>query len=187
MSSRIPAARAAGPTAPSRRASSTREHPDAAESRLEGPGELELTPGRARIRPQLAQPGPHRVDRRGIQLDRAAADRDAGEQEAMPERLSVDLLGPILERGEGHRARSEPDAGADRADVVQVVVDALELEQHRPRDPQLAVGLQAGGVLDRLRVGQGIRDRARCAGALDVGQRRLAIPPSAARSSPRCL
>ncbi len=72
----------------------------------------------------------------------------------MTECLSVDLLSPILEGGEGHRARSEPDAGADRADVVQVVVDALELEQHRPSDPKLAVGLQAGGVLDGVGVGE---------------------------------
>ena len=91
----------------------------------------------------------HRVGARRRRASTALrADCDGVEQEAVPERLRVDLLGAVLERGEGHRAGREADAGADRADVVQVVVDALELEQHRAGDAR-ARGRAAGRARPR--------------------------------------
>ena len=49
---------------------------------------------------------------------------------------------------------------------MEVVVDALELEQHRPGGAQLAVGLKREGALDRVCVGDGVGDRAGGARAL---------------------
>ena len=43
---------------------------------------------------------------------------------------------------------------------MEVVVDALELEQQRPAAAQLIVGVQAEGRFAGLRVGDRVRDRA---------------------------
>ena len=83
----------------------------------------------------------------------------------------VDVLRAVLERGEGHRAGREPDAGAQRADVVEVVVEALELERERASDAQVAVGPQSACLLDGVRVSHHVGHRARRAGPLDVRQR----------------
>ena len=105
----------------------------------------------------------------------------------MAERSRVDLLSAVLERGERHRSGREADAGTDRADVVEVVVDALELEQHVRETRSPRSGAEPVRVLDRLRVGDGVRDRAGRAGPLDVGERTSVSWPSAARSRPPVL
>ena len=55
--------------------------------------------------------------------------------------------------------------------VVEVVVDALELQQQRARAGQLAIGGETKCLLAGLRVGDAIADGARGAGALRVRQR----------------
>ena len=72
-----------------------------------------------------------RARRRAITRARWRPTRDRVEEEAVAGQALVEPLRALLERGEGHRARREADARADRRDVVEVVVETLELEQQR--------------------------------------------------------
>ena len=110
---------------------------------------------RARARPRRRPSRSSRSSARiasaaaGVELDACRARRDRAEQEPVPARLSVDLLRTVLEGGERHRARSEPDAGADRADVVEVVVERARARAAacgRPADRDRATGPTASST-----------------------------------------
>ncbi len=91
-----------------------------------------------------------------VEVEGAAADRDGAEQEAVAGQALVQAPGVVDERGEAARAGRDADAGADRADVVERVPDALELEQDRPGPRELARGLEAERLLARVRVRDGV-------------------------------
>ncbi len=105
-----------------------------------------------------------------VELERAAPDCDRPEQEPMAREACVQPARVVDEGGEAARAGGEADAGADRADVVEGVPDALELEQDRPRAGELRGGREAERLLARLRVRNGVRDPAAGARACDDRQ-----------------
>ena len=101
--------------------------------------------------------------------------------------LRVEPHRALLQRGEGHVPGGEADAGADRGDVVEVVVEALELEQQRAGAAQLRVEGEPDAALAGLGVGDRVGDGAGAAGALGEASPSPSSRPSAARSRPRCL
>ena len=147
------------------------EYADAVQPRLERGGELEVAPGRGGVGVQVAQPHAGVGGGVCIELEAAARERDGAEQESMAGEFGVEPLGAFLERGEGHRAGGEADARAQRADVVEVVVETLELERERARDAKVAVGPEPERVLDGVRVGDRVGHRARGARTLRVRER----------------
>ena len=143
------------------------ERPDLAEAILQRGRRTAAAarPSRAPRRARAARDA-HGRSRCTAKRQRAPADADCSEQEPVPGQAQIEPLRAFLERRVGHRSRREADAGADRRDVVEVVVDALELEQQRPRAAQLIVGVQAERRLAGMRVGDRVRDRAGAACAL---------------------
>ena len=131
---------------------------------------------------------PRVAHRSFVEVESAAADRDGAEQEPVAGEPLVQPPGVVDERGEAARAGREPDPGADRADVVERVPDALELEQDRPGAGELGRGLEAERLLARVRVGDGVaspsspRRRGRRRGA----RRRAAAPRPLARARDAC-
>ncbi len=85
----------------------------------------------------------------------------------MPREARVQASRLVRQREEAVVARSEPDAGADGADVVQRVPDPLELEQDRPRPGHLGRRLLPEQLLAGLRIRDGVRHPARRAGTGD--------------------
>ena len=88
----------------------------------------------------------------------------------MPGEGQVEAHRALLERGESHVPRGEPDSRADRGDVVEVVVEPLQLEQERAGASQLPRRREAEDALAGQRVGDRVGDRAGAAGSLGKGQ-----------------
>jgi len=110
------------------------EHADAGEAVLERCDELQLPPGRCVLVTDLGQLGPQLEAVAVCDRDVAGADVHGSEQEAVAGQTLVEPLGTFLERGVSHRPGREADPGADHREVVEMVVDAFELEQQGP-DP----------------------------------------------------
>ena len=83
----------------------------------------------------------------------------------MPGEAVVESAGAFGERGEGLLPGGEADAGADRGDVVEVVLDALEFEQHGPGACEVAVGVEPERGLAGVRVGDAVLATAQAAQA----------------------
>ena len=101
---------------------------------------------------------------------RAATDLHRSEQEPMAGKPRVQSPGVVHERCEAARSGRQPDAGADRGDVVERVPDALELEQDRACAGELGRGHEAESLFARVRVRHGVCDPAACARAGDDRQ-----------------
>ena len=163
------------------------EHADVVEAGLDRGGEGELAPGAHRVRAELAQLAPERVRARRRHLRPARADGDRAEEEAMADEALVQAQRPLLERGEGHVARGEADPGADLGEVVQVVVEALQLQQQGAAAAGFAVGHQPQRRFRRQRVGDRVGDRAGAAGALGEGERGDRLRPRGGPLEPAVL
>ncbi len=91
----------------------------------------------------------------------------------MPEGPQVELLRAVLQRGERHRAGREANPRTDRADVMEVVVETLELERDGTQDAQLAVRLQTAPILNGLGERDRVCDEAGSASASRMGESTL--------------
>jgi hypothetical protein len=111
------------------------EDADAAQALLQRGDELQLSPAGRVLLANRSQLASGVLGLLAVERYCAVADGDGVKQEAVPGEALVEPLGALLERGVGHRSGREPDPGADHGDVVQVVVDALELEQERAGAP----------------------------------------------------
>ncbi len=172
-----PAARAAGPTAPSRRASSRESSPTPPSRAWTEAAKLSSRQASAASSPISRRTPRARSDSAAESASSAGADGDRAEEEAVAGELPVEPLRPLLQRREGHVPGRETDPGADRGDVVEVVVEALELEQQGPRPARFARRGQAQRRLAGERVGDRVGDRAGAAGALGERQARLRLRP----------
>ena len=93
------------------------------------------------------------------QLALHPAERDRAPQEARPEEPFLDGDEAFPEHlGPAGRDR-EGDVGRDRADVGDVVVQPLQLEEHRPQVAGASRHLDARQPFDGVRIGQGVPDR----------------------------
>src|SRR5665647_1800174 len=89
----------------------------------------------------------------------AARDHDASEEAIAGEPL-VHLLEALLQAHPGGGAVVERGAGADVADVADVVVEPLQLESDATDEPGPRRGVDVGNLLECLTVTQAVRDRA---------------------------
>ncbi len=134
-------------------------------SRVRSRSEVERWTSRHARPPRVGGAAPARSPRRlPRHREVAAAEGDGVEQEAVAADRPVDPLRPLLERREGHRPRREPDPRADLADVVEVVVEPLQLEEQGAGAAKGRARPQAGGLLGGLRAGHAVGHRAGAAG-----------------------
>ena len=85
---------------------------------------------------------------------------DQTPEEAIAGEPLVRLLEALLQAHPGGGTVVEGGAGADVADVADVVVEPLQLEGNAPDEPGPRRGVDAGDLLERLTVAEGVRDRA---------------------------
>ena len=163
------------------------EDPHPAEPSLHRGGEADLAPGPRRVLAQLAKLAARPIGRRRRQVEAAGADLDRSEQEAVTGEGLVEAHRALLQRGEGHVPGGEADPGADGADVVEVVVEPLQLEQQRAGAPQLPGRGEAEDALAGLRVGDRVGDGAGPAGPLGEGQPIGQLPPLGGALEPAVL
>ena len=109
-----------------------------------GRTESRATPRPCRAEAREVLPGPARSagEDRSSALAPTATDP---EQEAMTRESLVEPQRTLLQRREGHVPGGEADPGADRGDVVEVVVEALQLEQQGAGAAQLPRGHKSEG------------------------------------------
>ena len=85
--------------------------------------------------------------------------RDRAPQQPRPEQLVLQPDETLAQRLRPAGRDGERDVGRQRADIGDVVVDALELQQHHPQRAGAGGTVDAGETLDGVRVGQRVTDR----------------------------
>ena len=169
-SSASPAARAGGPTAPSRSAaaalttpiSGSRSWKDALKS-----SSRQLRAERCSKRCDLLA---RRTDGVRVESERAPSDTDGAEEEAVARQEGVEAARAFGQRGEAVVAGGQPDPGAHGGDVVQMAPHPLELQQDRASAGELGSRKQTERLLAGVGIGDAVRDRAGGAGARRVGE-----------------
>ena len=165
-SSGRPAARAPGPTVPSRVAVAASTMPMSGSlswnDRLKSSSRVPRSASSRSAWSAVAGP----PDRRIVEVEIAPPDRHRAEQVAVPCQLPVQPTRSFGEGAEELRSRGEPRAGADRGDVVEVAPRALELEKDSACASELGGDAQAEQLLAGLCVRDGVRH---CAGAARAG------------------
>ena len=114
------------------------------------------------------------------EIEAHAARDDEAPEEAIAGEPLVHLLEALLQAHPGGGAVVERGAGADVADVADVVVEPLQLERDAPDEPGPRRGVDAGDLLERLAVAEAVRDRADSAdtlGDVERVERREALHP----------
>src|SRR5258708_1661634 len=122
---------------------------------------------------QAVEPGESLLERGGEDPEeivreieaRAARDHEAP-QEAIAGEPLVHLLEAFLQAHPDGGAVVERGAGADVANVADVVVEPLQLDTDSPDDPAPRWGVDPGTLLECLAIAQAVRDRADPADAL---------------------
>ena len=93
----------------------------------------------------------------------------------MPSHVGVEAQQQLPERQSPGLGEAEADVVAERADVGDVVVDALELKKERPELGRFLVKLDPTGLLDGQAVGEVVADRAVSRDALGERDGRLNV------------
>ena len=88
----------------------------------------------------------------------------------MPGQLLVESTCAFGEGSEERVSGGEANACADGCDVVQMVPGSFEFEQNRAHTCELATRTQPKCLFAGMRIGDGVRDCARGAGALRIGE-----------------
>ena len=182
-----PAAARGGADGAQRQRGLLRDDADARQPVLERGVEDQLAPAVPGLLGERSELVPRGARPVGVEGEPALPDRDGAEQEPVARQRLVESPRALGERGEERVPRGETHAGADGGDVVEVVPDALELEQDRACASEVGRRPDAERLLARVRVRDAVRDRARRARALAYARPSSSVCPSAARSSPRCL
>ena len=130
---------------------------------------------------------PRRARLVGIEREPALPDRDRAEQEPVARQRLVESPGALGQGGEERVPGGETHPGTDGGDVVEVVPDALELEQDRACASEVGRRPDSECLLARVRVRDAVRDRARRARAHGVREAVLERVPLGGPLQPAML